>query len=538
MQTKTCIFSIILLFFLSINHALSSPPPPITPATICSYTPFPSFCRSTIPADNKSATIHDYGRYSVQHSLKMTNKFLSLVNRYLRQRRRFGFPQSTVLALQDCQSLASLTRDFLSNAIRSIGSMATLPTTQTDSTQTLLSAAITNIQTCLDGLQETSSSVKTSLLAPLTNGSMSYSVSLALFKRGWGAAGRHRKISSSTNYDRILNGGRKLLQKVGINANVNQMVVVDPNGKGDFTSINDAVAAAPNNTAVSNGYYVISIAAGVYQEYVNIPINKMYVMMVGAGINKTIITGNRSVVDGWTTYSSATFVVTGQGFVAQKITFRNTAGAVKHQAVALRSGADLSAFYQCSFEGYQDTLYTHSMRQFYKKCDIYGTVDFIFGNAAVVFQNCNIYPRLPMPGQFNSITAQGRIDINQNTGTSIQNCILKAAPDLASSNGTIQTYLGRPWQNYSRTIVMQSFLDNVINPAGWTPWSGNQSLDTLYYAEFNNKGPGSVTTNRVKWPGFHLINATDAANFTVSSFIQGTNWLPTTGVAFASGLKV
>ncbi|CAI9103457.1 OLC1v1001938C6 [Oldenlandia corymbosa var. corymbosa] len=536
MQTKTCIFSIILLFFLSINHALSSPPPPITPATICSYTPFPSFCRSTIPADNKSATIHDYGRYSVQHSLKMTNKFLSLVNRYLRQRRRFGFPQSTVLALQDCQSLASLTRDFLSNAIRSIGSMATLPTTQTDSTQTLLSAAITNIQTCLDGLQETSSSVKTSLLAPLTNGSMSYSVSLALFKRGWGAAGRHRKISSSTNYDRILNGGRKLLQKVGINANVNQMVVVDPNGKGDFTSINDAVAAAPNNTAVSNGYYVISIAAGVYQEYVNIPINKMYVMMVGAGINKTIITGNRSVVDGWTTYSSATFAVVAQGFVAVNITFQNTAGAAKHQAVAVRNGADISAFYGCSFEGYQDTLYAHSLRQFYKNCDIYGTVDFIFGNAAAVFQSCNIYPRVPIPGQFNVITAQGRTDVNQNTGTCLQNCTIRAAPDLAASNGKIQTVLGRPWKTYSRTVVMQTFMDGLISPAGWAEWSGNTSLDTLYYAEYDNSGPGSVIARRVTWPGYHLINATDAANFTVSSFISGDYWLTQTGVPYAGDL--
>lgn len=103
-------------------------------------------------------------------------------------------------------------------------------------------------------------------------------------------------------------------------------------------------------------------------------------------------------------------------FVAVNITFRNTAGAFKHQAVALRSGADMSTFYRCSFEGYQATLYTKSLRQFYGECDIYGTIEFIFGNAAVVLQNCNIYPRLPMSGQFNTITAQGSTDPNQNTG--------------------------------------------------------------------------------------------------------------------------
>lgn len=222
----------------------------------------------------------------------------------------------------------------------------------------------------------------------------------------------------------------------------------------------------------------------------------------------------------------------GQGFVAIDLTIRNTAGAAKHQAVALRSGADLSTFYRCSFEGYQDTLYTHSLRQFYRECNIYGTIDFIFGNAAVVLQNCNIYPRLPMQGQFNTITAQGRTDINQNTGTSIQNCTIKAAENLGSTN----TYLGRPWKEYSRVVYMESFMDSLINPAGWSVWSGNFALSTLYYAEFNNSGPGSVTTNRVTWAGYHVINATDAVNFTVSNFISGGSWLGITGVPFNGGL--
>ena len=126
--------------------------------------------------------------------------------------------------------------------------------------------------------------------------------------------------------------------------------------------------------------------------------------------------------------------VVGEGFVAINMTFRNTAGAVKHQAVAVRNGADFSAFYSCSFEGYQDTLYTHSFRQFYKDSDIYGTIDFILGNAAVVFQNCNLYARLPLPSQINAFTAQGRTDPNQNTGISIQNCTVTADDDLDPSN--------------------------------------------------------------------------------------------------------
>lgn len=218
------------------------------------------------------------------------------------------------------------------------------------------------------------------------------------------------------------------------------------------------------------------------------------------------------------------------------ITFRNTAGPTKHQAVAVRNGADKSTFYSCSFEGYQDTLYAHSLRQFYRDCDIYGTIDFIFGNAAVVFQNCNMYPRRPLDNQFNAITAQGRTDPNQNTGISIHNCTIKAADDLANSINATQTYLGRPWKEYSRTVYMQSFMDSLIDPAGWKEWSGDFALNTTYYAEFSNTGPGSDTTNRVTWPGYHVINDTDAECFTVSSFIEGDAWLPETGVPFDGDL--
>ncbi|CAL5397283.1 unnamed protein product [Camellia sinensis] len=210
-------------------------------------------------------------------------------------------------------------------------------------------------------------------------------------------------------------------------------------------------------------------------------------------------------------------LVEGQGFVALNLTIRNTAGPPKFQAVALRNDADLSTFYNCSFEGYQDTLYTHSLRQFYQQCDVYGTVDFIFGNAATVLQDCNLYPRLPLLGQSNTITAQ-------------------AAQDLALSNGTTQTFLGRPWKLYSTVVYMQSFMDSLINPAGWAPWSGDFALNTSYYAEYNNYGPGSNTSNRDTWLGYHVIGATDAVNFTVANFIFGDHWLPQTEVSYTDGL--
>ncbi|KAL6210356.1 hypothetical protein ACLB2K_015589 [Fragaria x ananassa] len=363
-----------------------------------------------------------------------------------------------------------------------------------------------------------------------------YSVSLALFTKGWVPETEEEVVVEEGEEEEVITWRKQLLRNFG-DVLVSETVTVSQDGSGNFTTINEAVVAAPINTEGKNGYFLIYIKAGVYEEYVNIAKNKEYLMMIGDGINRTVITGNRSVVDGWTTFNSATFVVIAPLFVAVNMTFRNTAGASKHQAVAFRNDGDLSAFYYCSFEGYQDTLYTHSQRQFYKQCDVYGTVDFIFGNAAAILQNCNIYPRLPMRGQFNAITAQGRSDPNQNTGIMIHKCNIRESDDLASDKGKTRTYLGRPWREYLRTVYMKCFMDGCIDKEGWSKWTGDSALSTLYYAEYKCKGPGSKTRGRVTWPGYHILKKPkEAKNFTVSKFLRGRKWLPQTGVPFTSGL--
>ncbi|WOG87289.1 hypothetical protein DCAR_0206512 [Daucus carota subsp. sativus] len=538
-------FLIFLLPFLFSSEALA--------AHVCDSTPYPSLCRSSLP-NNNNAKVHDYGQSSFTTSLSTARAFLSLTQKFLD--RSSGLPSGAVAALEDCRLLAELNVDYILESSTITKQAETLSVAQADTVHTLMSSVLTNTQTCLDGLEQTAStwSLKDGVSVPLVNATKSYSLSLSLFKTGW--VSKTKRVSSHTPrrrgafaqgrfpfktsdknkaiFEKI--GRRHLLQDDGDYIVVSDIVVVSQDGTGNFTTINEALTLAPNKTLASDGYFVIYVTAGVYEEYVSIPKNNKYVMMIGDGINQTVITGDRSTADGFTTFNSATFAVVGQGFVAVNITFRNTAGGADHQAVAMRSGADMSTFYSCSFEGYQDTLYTHSNRQFYTECDIYGTVDFIFGNGAAMLQDCNIYPRLPLANQFNAITAQGRTDLTQNTGISIQNCNIRAADDLASSNGGTQTYLGRPWKQYSRTVYLQSFMDSLINPVGWHEWSGNFALDTLYYAEFSNTGPGSNTSGRVTWPGYHIINATEAADFTVANFISGDSWLPQTGVPYSSGL--
>lgn len=226
--------------------------------------------------------------------------------------------------------------------------------------------------------------------------------------------------------------------------------------------------------------------------------------------------------------------VSGMGFIARDITFQNTAGAANHQAVALRVESDKSSFFRCSIEAYQDTLYAHNQRQFYKNCTIYGTVDFIFGNAAVVFQNCHLLLRLPLSFQSNTVTAQGRTISAQNTGFSFQNCTIDAAPELVATGQGIQSFLGRPWKLYSRTVFLESLMSNYINPAGWLEWNNTFALSTLFYGEYQNSGPGAAFGQRVNW-STQITDPTVASKYTVS-FIEGMEWLPQTNLDFAPNL--
>jgi pectin methylesterase-like acyl-CoA thioesterase len=226
----------------------------------------------------------------------------------------------------------------------------------------------------------------------------------------------------------------------------------------------------------------------------------------------------------------------GPGFIARGMSILNSAGPDKGQAVALLVAADRSVVYQCEIKANQDTLYTQSGRQFYGADDISGTVDFIFGNSAAVFQGCNIQVRAPVPGQEDVVTAQGRTDQNQNTGFSIHRCRITAASDL----GQTPVYLGRPWRQHSRVAVMKSYMDGSVSPAGWLPWPGSDpsGLSTLYYGEYGNSGSGASTNGRVTWKGVRTsMSAAEATEFTVAKLIIAEDsWLGSTGVPYISGL--
>ncbi|KAK9126721.1 hypothetical protein Scep_015567 [Stephania cephalantha] len=291
-------------------------------------------------------------------------------------------------AIVDCIDLLSSSLDRVADAKSALQSAKPSRRKRaiTDA-QSWVSAVLTNYVTCLDGLKGSSLSILGAQFEALADRA---SNALALLS----------SLSRTTSNDEFfeLEDGfphwvskrdRKLLVSKANRIKAN--VTVSKDGNGNYSSISEAVFFAPNKTKYR---YVIHVKEGVYEEIIQIDNKKKNLMIVGDGMELTIITGNLSVVGvkNMTTYNSATLATKGDYFIAQDLCIKNTAGPENHQAVALRVSSDHTVINRCKIDAFQDTLYAHSHRQFYKDRYITATVDFIFGNGAAVVQGGTIAP--------------------------------------------------------------------------------------------------------------------------------------------------
>jgi len=93
----------------------------------------------------------------------------------------------------------------------------------------------------------------------------------------------------------------------------------------------------------------------------------------------------------------------------------------------------------------------------------------------------------------------------------------------------VQSYLGRPWRNYARTVFLHTEMSGAVRPEGWNNWGKTAAEKTVRYAEFGSTGPGGAPAARAGWST--QLTAEEAALLAPEKVLAGGDqWRPSVAV--------
>ncbi|MCD8216153.1 MAG: pectinesterase family protein [Clostridiales bacterium] len=263
-------------------------------------------------------------------------------------------------------------------------------------------------------------------------------------------------------------------------------IVVAASG-GDFATVGEAVDFADENS-------VIYIKKGVYRE--KTAIKKPGISLIGEDREKTVIVyGDYAMMEYENGYPIGTFktpsMYVGEeayGFTMKNLTVLNDAGEgnVVGQAVALYLDCDKAVVENCRLSARQDTLLCGSIpeditgreprlcRQYFKDCFIEGNVDFIFGGATALFENCDIFVigRAGFPSGYVTAACTAK---SISVGFVFKDC------RVTGSGNRGRAFLGRPWRDFAKTVFIDCKWDDIIHPEVYSKWNNRKSHETCYY---------------------------------------------------------
>ncbi|MFE7650381.1 pectinesterase family protein [Streptomyces phaeoluteigriseus] len=274
----------------------------------------------------------------------------------------------------------------------------------------------------------------------------------------------------------------------------------------------DSVQAAVD--AVPGPGWTIVVHPGTYREVVAVPAGKADLTLRGASRDPraaVLVYDNANGTkrpDGTTygTAGSATFTSAAPGLTVRGLTLANDwlradhPGVTGTQAVAAYVIGDRSRFDDVRFLAHQDTLFADTTaldafdRQYYHRCHIEGDVDFVFGRARAVFDDCRFHTLqrdvafTPKGMVFAPATARA----NPYGFLAVRGRFTSGAEDAAYK-------LARPWvPSYETTawpslVVRDSWIGPGIDPAApYTDMREAHPWQTMRFREYGNAGPGAV----------------------------------------------
>ena len=320
--------------------------------------------------------------------------------------------------------------------------------------------------------------------------------------------------------------------------------VVAQDGSGDYTSVIDAIQAAPTGSATP---WLIYIKNGVYEGHHDIPANKPFIHLIGQSrdgviISDDLLSGGDNALP---VQDGATMVVNSKDCYFENLTIENSFGyqnLAGPQALALYTKEDHFTLNNVYLRSYQDTYLTTrnvADRHYVRNSRIEGAVDFIYGAGDVFFDRDTISVNRDAGGYI--------VAPNHSVGTAwgyvfSNNYIMNDRVD------NVITYFGRPWHEAPKTVFINSTLAPGLSiyPKGWyykmgtipaifadyntmdsegNPVDLNQRIEDYEYDVKDSEGN---IIEVVKGKAKNFLTDAEAASYTYENVIirSGDSWDP------------
>lgn len=261
---------------------------------------------------------------------------------------------------------------------------------------------------------------------------------------------------------------------------------------------------------------ILVLPQGIFRQKLEITVPD--VTIVGAGADKTVITfgdyAKMTDCNGQeiTTFKTQTLAVCADGVTLKSLTVSNDAEhpEIKGQEVALYVTADRFTAIDCAFTSTQDTVFCAPLpddlvlrydgfladrlrfregqcRQVFKSCTISGTVDFIFGCATALFDNCEIVSRYDVRNV--GYVAAPAHSLKQTLGFVFYRCNFTSEPDVTDNS----IYLARPWRDFGLCHFVKCVYGKHISREGFDKWNDTNRDRTARFYEY------PAVQSRVAW---------------------------------------
>lgn len=323
-------------------------------------------------------------------------------------------------------------------------------------------------------------------------------------------------------------------------------VTVGLDGTGDFATIQGAADWLPQNNTLPR---TIRVKSGVYRDTAYFGQNRDFVTLVGDGASREdvqLIHLYAAEVYGGGARGMGTLRIDTNDVTVRDMTIDNAtyvaqpnlAGAFAAPAPAFAGPINTVAstgkrlvFDNVLMKGGQDTLYTITGIAYFYKCTIWGSVDFIYGDALAVFDQCDIVQIRDTGGPICAPSTP----FAQPYGEVFLNCRFPralVANGYPYNVGTGTTTFMRPWRQDGQTAIINCQIDTQFSTKAWSEWDGREV--TSRSREYNSTmiGGGAATTPAQRQAaGAYWLNTIDPDYTSGSMLPTDASIAPTAGTA-------